>query len=166
LQNREKKIVIEFDLRRQPPTGSRPELPGIAQQVWDMANAAASGVYDELVKIDGHPHLNQPGKKAAATTLGIERAEVFKKAEDILKAETAEVEAEEGKLREKAGITKPGEPNRDAMIIGAYQGTDRSGRNLVIRKADPETARALLNGPRMLNLLSDSQKRISRKPAA
>jgi hypothetical protein len=157
-------MVIEFDSRRHLPAGERPAIAGVAQTAYDIAVETVNGsdkekgVYDSLVAISGHPHKSLEGKKAEALMLGMERHEKIAQVEESLKKESEGLVGMGKLLRDAADIERPVEGALLSLTIEAFQKQDRSARLTSIREADGVTARCLLQAPRILNLLSDSQR--------
>lgn len=150
--------MTEFDTKRSIATGSTPAIAGAALDAHVAATNSGDGYVDAISRIDTDPQYSGQGKQGLIAKLHAERQAKIDAIEAVLKPEFSAIAEYERALRKDSGIDTPVESGRALLIISSHQRRDRSGQLGIVREADSETARALLQAPRVLNLLPDSSR--------
>ena len=155
-------MPIEWSIRECPINPS-PELDGLAKDGYANVLGAVDHFSDDVDRVHADLRaglLGPAGAVAALRKLREGRETQLAAAEHQRKAVATNLTEDAAKLRRDSGIDTPVAADRVSLIVATYQAFDKSARYQVIREGDPETCRALYNAPRILNLLSDSEREI------
>lgn len=156
-------MTISFDVRRDAPLGSAPEIEGASSNAYALAHEATTGLVDAVDRIrratdDG---LNNAGKERAVAKLRLERQATLDRAAKLVESEGTALDIDAAQLRADAGLTAPpadsGTAIRHAEIRRIFEALDPSARLEAIRGADRETLLALHHSPRVAGLLSEPE---------
>ncbi len=154
-------MTISFDVRRDAPLGSAPEIDGASSNAYALAHEATVGLVDQVDRVrratdDG---LSAAGKERAVAKLRLERQATLDKAAKLVESEGTALDIDASQLRADAGLTAPpadsAEAIRHAEIRRIFETLDQSARLEAIRGADRETLLALHHSPKVAGLLSE-----------
>jgi hypothetical protein len=153
-------MTIQFDVRKDAPLGSAPEIEGSASNAYALAHEATVGLVDQVDRIrratdDG---LNAAGKERAVAKLRLERQATLDRAAKLVESEGTAIDSEAAQLRDAAGLTAPPADSADAIrhaeIRRIFETLDQSARLEAIRGGDGETLLALYHSPKVAGLLA------------
>lgn len=154
-------MTISFDVRRNAPLGSAPEIEGDASNAFALATEATVGLVDQVERLrratdDG---LSAAGKERAVAKLRLERQATLDRAAKLVESEGTTLDIDAAKLRADAGLTAPpsdsGTAIRAQEIRTIFERLDKTARLAAIRDGDRETLSALHHSPKVAGLLSE-----------
>lgn len=148
-------MVPDFDIRRDAATGTLPEAGSPVRPAVDKVLEATTGFYDTVEAIKNDARYSPAGQQGKILDEHKVRLEILATGAELAKSDRVEVEEMQEALRGQSHIDEPVESGRANLIIPKFQSSDKSAQLTMIREADNETARALLQAPKILNLLSD-----------
>ena len=119
-------MTISFDVRRDAPLGSAPEIEGASSNAYALAHEATIGLVDAVDRLrratdDG---LSDAGKERAVAKLRLERQATLDRAAKLVESEGTALDIDAAQLRADAGLTAP------PAIAARQSATPRSGAYL------------------------------------
>lgn len=153
-------MTIQFDVRRDAPLGSAPEIGGASSNAYALAHEATVGLVDQVERLrratdDG---LSAAGKERAVAKLRLERQDVLDRAAKLVESEGNALDIDAAQLRASAGLTKPPNDSAEAIRHGEirriFETLDQTARLQAIRSGDRETLIALFHSPAIAGLLA------------
>jgi hypothetical protein len=158
-------MPIEWSIRECPiaPIDSVPEISGLSRDGYLNVLGATAHFADDVDRVTADLKaglLGPAGAVAQIRKLREGRETQLAAAEHQRKADAAKIADLAAEVRKDSEIDVPPPADRVSLIVATYQAFDKSARFQVIREGDNETCRALCNAPRILNLLSDTEREI------